>query len=594
MKKKFLFFGLATVMMAACSSEDSLTTDGNLDVNAEGSRYMAISLVANEQSTRGTRADEEVDQTGFGLAAEYAIYGKENILFYFFDSEGNAYSVDDDDDGNNCMTPTSIGELTKDSDGKESVDDSKDLNFTTDDGNITSVSNLILAFQKQTTATTPAQVVVLVNAPSTYMKKYDTLDALRAEFSNDESGQNMLESGSTTKYFLMSNSVYQNSATGQIVDATPITSDNIKTSAVEAAKSPVKIHVERVDAKVTLKEEEYYHVDNANLAANQNTTTIVSADDAVYVKILGWTLYNKIKGYNLIKSLTAETSPWWNDEDNFRSYWANMPKSGTELVNTSLSYNDVKGSTENNNGHIEYALENTNTSDNTGVILAAQLYQKTSSNGTDTYSKLEVAKFLSKYYTLDGLKTAVAQYLGNSLWSATTTTTDDGASTTNRSTITADDIEFAASTDVSYAATVTLSEAGKKKTWYASKDATTSLNQTSTESNEGTTTVESIFKKVPRIQIWRDGYCYYFAPIKHTIGTTTKDAIVRNHWYEVSVNSISGLGTPVLDPSVETTLTNPGTNDDQEWYLDAQIKILSWKKLSSSIDFGATTDDSNK
>jgi hypothetical protein len=554
---------------------------------------MAISLVANEQSTRGTRADEEVDQTGFGLAAEYAIYGKENIVFYFFDSEGNAYSVDND--GNNSMTPTSIGELTEDSEGKESVDGSKVLTFTTDDGNITSVSNLILAFQEQKTATTPAQVVVLVNAPSTYnyKKKYETLDALRAVVSSDESGQNVLESGSTTAYFLMSNSVYQNSATGQIVDATPITSDNIKTSAVEAAKSPVKIHVERVDAKVTLKEEEYYPVRDANLADNQNTT-IVSADGAVYVKILGWTLYNKIKGYNLIKSLTAETSPWWNDEANFRSYWANMPTSGTSLVNTSLSYNDVKGSTENNNGHIEYALENTNTSDNTGVILAAQLYQKTSSNGTGTYSKLEVAKFLSKYYTLDGLKTAVAQYLGNSLWFATTTTTDDGASTTTWSTITADDIDFVASTDVSYAATVTLSDDGKKKTWYASKDAITSLDQTSTESNAGTTTVESIFKKVPRIQIWKDGYCYYFAPIKHTIGTTTKDAIVRNHWYEVSVSSISGLGTPVLDPSVKTTLTNPGTNDDQEWYLDAQIKILSWKKVTSSIDFGATTDDSNK
>jgi hypothetical protein len=602
--KKYLLFGLVAVMMAACSSEDSLTDDGNLDANTEGSRYMAISLVTNEQGTSGTRGDDDAssastaDKSSFGEEGEYKVSGKDNIIFYFFDSTGDAYDVGGS--GNNYMTPTSIGDITTADDGTESVD-SKDLNFTDGDGNITSVSNLILAFKNQRTTKIPAQVVVLVNAPTTYKTKYATLDALRAAVASEESGQHVLVSGSTIKYFLMSNSVYQNETTGKIVDATPITSDNIKTSAVEVAKNPVVIHVERVDAKVTLTETTlngtYYEVKTPGIYSNQSSTLVSSDNEKVYVKILGWTLYNKIKGYNLIKSLTAETGhPWWNAEGDYRSFWANMPASGTSLTSTALSYETVKGS-DSNNGHIEYALENTNTTNNTGVILAAQLYKKSTSNGTDTYTELEIAKFLSQYYTRDDLKKAVANYRSDSLWYKEPESTADNSTETTWYTITPDDIDFVAATDPSYTVTATLSSAGKKKTWYASKGATTPLDQTAT-SGSTAATVESILKNMPRIQIWKDGYCYYYAPIQHNItyssgsetNTMNKTAIVRNHWYEVSVKSITGLGTPVWDPTVSVTPTNPGTDDDQEWYLDAQIKILSWKKVTSSLDFGTTSE----
>ncbi len=609
--KKFLFFGLAAIMMAACSSDDSLSNVGNLNENTDGTKYMAISLVTNEQNTRSESDDQSAETTGsttpttsdeFGLGSsdEYAVYSKSNIVFYFFDNEDKAYDVDGN--GNNYLVPVSIG-TTTDSEVKETDDLFQSVG--TQGGNVTVVSNLILAFQNKKTTTVPAKVVVLVNAPDAYKTKtYGTLNDLLTEVVKEESAQHVLETNGTVKYFLMSNAVYQD-ASGKIVKATAITSDNIKTTAEAAAAAPVKINVDRVDAKVTLNESEnnYIAVKTAE-GANLKVKYVDGTEKDVYVKVKGWTLYNKMIGYYLVKDLTASsTDAWWNDITNLRSYWANTPSSAT-LTQTSLSYADAIGEAKSLT-HVEYAIENTRTSDNTGVLLAAEIMEK---NG-DSYTALDIAKWLSSYYTLDALKEAIVGYLDKGLWYSETTTKNvlkEGSDTeyeekdvTEWHPIGVEDITFKANSDKTYAVNVTLSATGAGRTWYKEKEGTTPL--TTTQKDESSQSVlvqdavEEILAAVPKPQIWSGGKCYYYAPIKHNISyltdnntTVTKEnkGIVRNHWYQVSVKSITGLGTPVWKEDDTFTPTNPGEDDDNEWFLDAQISILSWKMMSSEIDFG--------
>jgi hypothetical protein len=68
--------------------------------------------------------------------------------------------------------------------------------------------------------------------------------------------------------------------------------------------------------------------------------------------------------------------------------------------------------------------------------------------------------------------------------------------------------------------------------------------------------------------------------------------VVRNHWYRVGISSITGLGTPVWDADSDTfDPTNPSDDDDKQWYLDAQINVLSWNMLDNDVEF--TTKKNN-
>ena len=93
------------------------------------------------------------------------------------------------------------------------------------------------------------------------------------------------------------------------------------------------------------------------------------------------------------------------------------------------------------------------------------------------------------------------------------------------------------------------------------------------------------------------GVSYYIARVKHfgdyltkwEAGNKTYDSnninwlgrygVLRNNWYELSVNSVSGPGYPDV-PKVNPT--DPDDVNDQ--YINVEVKILDWAKRSQSID----------
>ena len=103
------------------------------------------------------------------------------------------------------------------------------------------------------------------------------------------------------------------------------------------------------------------------------------------------------------------------------------------------------------------------------------------------------------------------------------------------------------------------------------------------------------------ISTYLNGEAYYIARIKHFGDVQTpwnegdetygdNDAtqnnkylgrygVLRNNWYELTVNSVSGPGTPDV-PTIK-----PDVPDDESYkYISVSVKILSWAKRSQSVD----------
>ncbi len=99
--------------------------------------------------------------------------------------------------------------------------------------------------------------------------------------------------------------------------------------------------------------------------------------------------------------------------------------------------------------------------------------------------------------------------------------------------------------------------------------------------------VNDVLANMPGARVWSSGQAYYYTDIKHlndfpgVDDTDGKYGIVRNHIYDIAINSVSGLGTPVLDPE-EVIVPQKPTND--ETYLGARINILSWRVVKQNID----------
>lgn len=99
------------------------------------------------------------------------------------------------------------------------------------------------------------------------------------------------------------------------------------------------------------------------------------------------------------------------------------------------------------------------------------------------------------------------------------------------------------------------------------------------------------------IKTYENGESYYIARIKHfgddltpwkegndTYGENNLNwlgryGVLRNNWYDLTINKISGPGYPDV-PEVK-----PNTPDDEDTkYINVSVKILDWAKRSQSVD----------
>ena len=129
-----------------------------------------------------------------------------------------------------------------------------------------------------------------------------------------------------------------------------------------------------------------------------------------------------------------------------------------------------------------------------------------------------------------------------------------------------------------------LSDAGKGKNWYklVNGEYKPVANDTANDANSVAAT-NAALKSVPAAVLYEDGYTFYYVDIKHlgAAGKTAEYGIVRNHIYNVTINSIQGYGSPVY---TGTEYLGYPQISDQETYVSAKINILSWKLVNQTVD----------
>lgn len=577
--KKYLFIALAALGFAACADkmDDVKSPAHNGEVEES---YIAINLMAADVDSRAQDTTNPKDG-GYedGTDEERAV---KTAYFFFFDENGSPFNLlgapATAPGGTKNYLSLAIGETT----GKVNP-------------NVSDVKNAILVL-KTYKGIYPKQVVAVLNwTPS------DRAYTL-AELQNTVADNSLGNDGSG---YVMSNSVYATSG-GEIMVATPITEANIKTTDQDALAAPVEIYVERTAAKVVVTTTA---ADNRFEVATESEFTPVG-DDArkVYVELLGWELYNEFDKTNIIKSIenwnVDDLGLTWNDSPYFRSYWAETMNVRTTNDTFAWSYATANGlPTEYGYkvasdatyaaGTYAYCGENTldwTTNDvRTKVILKGRLVEKVG----ETYQTLELARWYGNEYAGEGdLKTAVANSLAYTVYYANPVYDANDPESPMYLSITPDHIQIVHGEEVgkaAYEVGFQLTTAAQGLTWYqySSAEGHKAFGDLGVTGDNAIKTNEHLAKVEPAV-LYESGDTYYIVDIEHLGKDKTKTAyygVVRNHVYQIDIQSIKGYGSPGYS-GFGHVVENPEYPEDDETsnYVAAKINVLSWKVVKQGVD----------
>ena len=595
--KKFTMLSsvLASALMltvASCSSEDVAGGDSQ---NGKGTTSFLAVNIENVGSAPASRSYEQNKGTyEDGTADESKIT---NVRFYFFNGDGTPYLL-----------------VNKDATNEQSVN-YLDQTVETDGGdhnNTAEIKTKAVLVLKGETKAIPASVIAVINPDvlesTTLQSGTMTLSELRtsatgSKFHDDTNG------------FVMSNSVYESA--GQDVCSTPVANHVFATSDA-ALKQPVDIYVERVNAKVNAKIDAAYQRDGESEPAwkknaegqyqiqvgsidvttyDENTNAAPTTKTyPVYAVVQGWQVADANGKAEVCKQINTSwyagqlgISPW-TTSDYHRCFWSkSVPfTSGAQGgVNHPVNpkFKDITLSLSNEFSTTPvYTLPNTPTevianpktslNELTKLIVAAKLVYK---DGNSNYKPAQVCQYRGLTYLGED---AVKKQIAGSFTQYFKKASDASGATIYKS-LEASDIAFKTAPGSSevknYEVVATLASTvgdlyvKSGETWtIASKD---DINV-------------ALAKETAQVRS-TDGATYYYTPIKHLgeAGKLGEYGIVRNHSYQVTIQNIKGFGTPVYDPKKEI---DPMIPSDENTYLAASIKVLSWRVVSSKVDLDQT------
>ena len=558
--KKYFIIALAALGFAACAEKmndgPSPEQTGELEQS-----YIAINLMSSELDTR---ADDQAPTLGDGdlsdgKADEHAV----NTVHFFFFRQGAPFAV-------NAFPGTAPGG-TRNWQQATSVSFNDDL----DNDNISKESNVVLVLDNYK-GQYPDQVVAIINWNPA--EKFYTLDELQETLSDLQVNGNG---------FVMSNSVYR-SGQGEVINATAIPRTYPTAAEAKADGHPVDIYVERIAAKVTVNTptaniDGKWDATNKRFDTGKSSQLVTVGEKKVYVKIENWSLFNAHTKSNLIKSIDPSWTDDalglnWNDSPRFRSYWAaadTYTGSSDDYINKNV-FNWTNGESL---GGALYCGENTASteSERTKLILKGKLVD---ANG----DALELVKWNGQEMaTIENLKKAVAAQLQYLVYSYTFT--DEADKTTyTYSPITYNDIECISGANEGAPDNV--------KTYQVFFQLKTGLNKSWTvksgdewDYKQDSQLNEYLSLNVPPATVYADGQTYYYVDIKHlgTSGKTAEYGIVRNHIYDIEIQSIKGYGTPVFIPGGNIVV--PETPIEEEGvYVAAKINVLSWRVVKQGVN----------
>lgn len=584
---------LASALMltvASCSSEDVAGVDAQ---NGKGTTSFLAVNIENVGSAPASRSYQQGDGTyEDGTEAESKI---NNVRFYFFNGDGTPYLLVNK---NSEKQPVNFLDQTVETDGNDH------------DHTAETKTKAVLVLNGETKAV-PASVIAVINPEVLDNTTLKTGTMTLSELRTSAIGSKFYDN---TNGFVMSNSVYESA--GQGVCSTPV-ANNVYATPDEAKQKPVDIYVERVNAKVNAKIDATYKREGETESAwttntdgkcqikvgdievttyAENTNAIPTTNTyPVYAVVQGWQLADANGKAEVCKQINTSwyagelgISPW-TTSDYHRCFWsksvpftsgaqggANHPVNPKfEDINQSLSgdFSTTPVYTLPNTPAEVIANPTTSANNLTKLIVAAKLVYKDG----DTYKPAQVCQY--RGLTLLG-EEAVKKHIAGGFaqyFKKTTTATGDVYKS-----IEASDIAFK-----------TVSGSSEVKDYEVVATLASTVGELYVKNGE--TTYNTVTKEAVNAALAKetaqvrstDGATYYYTPIKHLgdAGKLGEYGIVRNHSYQVIIQNIKGFGTPVYDP---TKVIDPMIPSDDNTYLAASIKVLSWRVVSSKVDLDQT------
>lgn len=557
-------FGMAVMATAlvGCSSNDNLAPDGKDNVGKTGEAYASFTINLPTTTGNGTRGDESVkDGTPSfdeGAAKEYEV---KNGTILIFDKDGK------------FVTSAQLGTMNPWTPVKK-------------DGVTTAAITTVQLSGVKVGGDYQALVLLNNDVDATTSKvKLPASGELYSTWSAN--AKNATASYTNTDYIFMANAPKYDATTTE--PTTLVKINNVCASPEEAqAKAATVVYVERGLAKVTMQK---FNADGYDIAAG------TYKGDKVEIKAWQLDVTNKSTfPVHQTSGLTTGFAGIWStprfydggNQSFKRVYWGVDPNySDATLQNleackiafTMIGKNDIKGKTGND--HPQYCLENTFDLANmmqgqtTRVVFKAVYTPSALVDATDkTFYKIgNNTAIWTKANLEKQIHTVAVTAMG-------ITDAAEQAKYVVKLDATENNISGAAGQHLIKAENITYTgEASNSK---VDQKAVNTINEKLGLSADA------------GIATYLDGVTYYIARIKHfneltpwTAGKpygTDNDkylgryGVLRNNWYDLSVTSISGLGYPDV-PEVKPTVPD----DENEQYINVEVKILSWAKRSQQI-----------
>ena len=583
------FFGLAVLaaMTASCSSNNELVNGGNgSGENESGASYASITI--DLPTTSGTRAAN--DDFNEGTASEYAVNDATLLIFEKDGSSENEYKF---------VEQASLGNL-------EPWKKDNDANGITTEATITAKLN------KATVGNNNYYALVILNNKDKNDDEKVTLPTGTTTYGawNVAASATAANLVDNTKGFYMANA--PKFTTADVEPTTLVKIEGIYRTKEEAHSKPgTTVHVERGLAKVTVGKgtgDDYFTGAKASGSKYSN-------DD---VKITSWALdvTNKssfpvhvtaglkdgvasagIPAYADIwknENATTSTAPatsrfvsqlsatgafkrvYWGIDPNYSMDLSDLTKCKTQFTlaeadGTGVTWNDDSGSDKP-----LYCMENTFDINNmqqgqtTRVLLKA------------TYTPNALATATDKTFFMIGNSSDI--WTKDNLIKQITSKAKEALKTNAELTVVLKGDLLAAGTHFLTEDNVSIKEGETEKVnpaLVATLNTKLGLDETNGVG----------------IKTYKNGESYYIARIKHfgddltpwAAGDETyggknlnwlgRYGVLRNNWYDLTINKISGPGYPDV-PEVK-----PDTPDDEDTkYINVSVKILDWAKRSQSWD----------
>lgn len=600
MNKYFKFLSVAAVALlaAACSSDEP--NDGPDTTGKDGQAFMKVRI----NYADGGRATAGDFENGRDFEHEVS-----TARFFFYDDQQNYVT-------------------------EASVWNGGNPNPTNPD-NIEYFGNNVLVLSGLDNNNFPKYMLTVLNAPAGFtseMTLQGTADRLLEQAATATDGGIYGASSN----FIMSTSSYGRADADEPAFVNVLTINNFKNSATDATanEAVVDVYVERLAAKVSVG------VDNTAAGLvydagkgmyklritvsgdpndqDQVGDNIGAAD--VYIKFNGWALSNTRKSTHLCKDIASVTAGLTFNWDNaargfYRSWWGASVGYGSAVSTADLNqfsfnelnkkfYNEMGAGADNNTykTYVDYCAENTNTAEHfnsgkknaddyelvnpqvvTSVLLGATTYMEVTESGATVLKPVDLILYNGLYFTDKAIRDYAMRYI-------------QGLDELNYYTKVDDKDEYN-QLSADFAKVVTTDENASDVKVVADETAFTGKTIYTKNASgvyapvaDNATVISALNTSLARVEGatgYKGGQMYYNIPIEHHYEASGKAleegeyGVVRNHFYQLTVNSIKRLGHGVYDPDKDII---PDEEEDPKYYVGARINILSWKVVKQNVE----------